>query len=63
MPIITPSEQELQRLKDGQRVRLEKPVVFAEQTHVALNANGQLHSLVKFDPSDETWKVEKYFPG
>lgn len=63
MPTIAPSEQELQRLKDGQRVRLAKPVVFAEQTHVAINASGQLHSLVKFDPSDETWKVEKYFPG
>ncbi|XZE21013.1 tRNA pseudouridine(55) synthase TruB [Pirellulaceae bacterium SH449] len=63
MPIIAPSEQDLQRLKDGQRVRLEIPIVFVEQTHVAINANGQLHSLVKFEPSTETWKVEKYFPG
>jgi tRNA U55 pseudouridine synthase TruB len=63
LPIISPGEQELQRLKDGQRVRLAKPVAFAEQTHVAINANGQLHSIVKFDPSDGTWRVEKYFPG
>lgn len=61
-PKLTPSAEELQRLKDGQNVRLNSNCVNPDQLHVALDLNQQLHSLVRCDPSQQTWKVEKYFP-
>ncbi|MFN7874552.1 MAG: tRNA pseudouridine(55) synthase TruB [Pirellula sp.] len=61
-PKLTPSAEELQRLKDGQNVRLNSNCVNPDQLHVALDLNQQLHSLVRYDPSQQTWKVEKYFP-
>lgn len=62
MPKITPNAEELQRLKDGQQVRINATCITPDQLHVALDLNQQLHSLVRFDSNLQTWKVEKYFP-
>ncbi|MCU0721126.1 MAG: tRNA pseudouridine(55) synthase TruB [Pirellula sp.] len=62
MPKLTPNAEELQRLKDGQHVRLNSICTNPDLLHVALDLNHQLHSLVRYDSSDQTWKVEKYFP-
>jgi tRNA pseudouridine55 synthase len=61
-PKLTPNAEELQRLKDGQNVRLNSHCSTPDQLHVALDLNKQLHSLVRHDPDQQTWKVEKYFP-
>lgn len=62
MPKLTPNAESLQRLKDGQHVRLDTHCSAPDQLHVALDINHQLHSLVRYHADDQTWKVEKYFP-
>ena len=63
LPQISPTIEELQRLKDGQRVSIAGCQPIEDQLHVALDRNQGLHSLVRYNPDDQTWKAEKYFPS
>jgi tRNA pseudouridine55 synthase len=69
---LRPSEEILDRLKNGQRVPCDLvsqepfPADFEERPPGAraaiISQDGVLHSLVRHDPESETWKAFKYFP-